>query len=252
LRQRDGCSEIELADGSVLHAQLVVGADGAQSWVRAQAGIRVHEHDYAQCGVVANFACALPHHDTAFQWFRADGVLALLPLPGNRASMVWSANEAHARDLMAMDARELAQCVGAAGDGVLGALETITPAASFPLKLQRVDHFVMPRLALVGDAAHNVHPLAGQGVNLGFRDARELARVLCDRGAQHDCGDYALLRRYERARREDVLSMQLATDGLQKLFGSQAVWLSRARNLGMRFMQSQSLLKRLLVQHAVA
>jgi ubiquinone biosynthesis UbiH/UbiF/VisC/COQ6 family hydroxylase len=212
----------------------------------------VREQDYAQCGVVANFACALPHHDTAFQWFRADGVLALLPLPAQRVSMVWSASDVCARDLMAMDASQLAQCVGAASGGAVGALETITPATSFPLKWQRVAQFVMPRLALVGDAAHNVHPLAGQGVNLGFRDARELAAVLCDRGAQSDCGAYALLRRYERARREDVLSMQLATDGLQKLFGSQAVWLSRARNLGMRIVQSQSLLKRLLVKHAAA
>jgi len=252
LQQLDGCTEIELDGGSALRAQLVVGADGAQSWVREQAGIRVREHDYEQCGVVANFACALPHHNTAFQWFRADGVLALLPLPAQRVSMVWSATDLCARDLLAMDAPQLAQYVGAASGGVVGALDTITPATSFPLKLQRVEKFVMPRLALVGDAAHNVHPLAGQGVNLGFRDARELAAVLCNRGAQSDCGDYALLRRYERARREDVLSMQLATDGLQKLFGSQAVWLSRARNLGMRIVQSQSLLKRLLVKHAAA
>jgi 2-polyprenylphenol 6-hydroxylase len=139
-----------------------------------------------------------------------------------------------------------------ASDGAVGTLEIITPAAAFPLKLQRVAQFVTPRIALVGDAAHNVHPLAGQGVNLGFRDARELAKVLCDRGAQQDCGDYALLRRYERARKEDVLTMQLATDGLQKLFASQTVWLSRARNLGMRLVESQPLLKTLLVKHAAA
>jgi ubiquinone biosynthesis UbiH/UbiF/VisC/COQ6 family hydroxylase len=252
LQQRAGYAELTLAGGTVLRAQLVVGADGAQSWVREQAGIKVLEHDYAQCGVVANFSCALPHHDTACQWFRADGVLALLPLPGNRVSMVWSTSGGHAQALLALAASALAHRVSAASDGVVGALDTITPAASFPLKLQRVGQFAAPRIALVGDAAHNVHPLAGQGVNLGFRDARELAAVLCDRGAQRDCGDYALLRRYERARKEDVLSMQLATDGLQKLFGSQAVWLSRARNLGMRIVQSQPLLKNLLVKHAVA
>ena len=145
-----------------------------------------------------------------------------------------------------------AQRLAEACDGVLGALSVITPAAAFPLRLQRVETFVKPRLALVGDAAHNVHPLAGQGVNLGFRDARELAAVLCDRGAQNDCGDVALLRRYERARKEDVLSMQLATDGLQKLFASRAVWLSHTRNLGMRIVESQPFIKNLLVKHAVA
>lgn len=243
---------IRLSDGTVLRTRLVVGADGAQSWVRAQAGIRASARDYRQSAVVANFACALPHHDTAFQWFRADGVLALLPLPGHRVSMVWSTAEAHAQALLALDAGALAQRVCEASGGAVGTLEVITPAAAFALRLQRVAQFVAPRLALVGDAAHNVHPLAGQGVNLGFRDAREFAAVLCSRGAQQDCGDYALLRRYERARREDVLGMQLATDGLQKLFAADAVWLSRARNLGMRAVQSQPLLKNLLVKHAVA
>jgi len=252
LQQHGDCAEIIFADGMALRAQLVVGADGAQSWVREQAHIKAITHDYEQCGVVANFNCTLPHQETAFQWFRADGVLALLPLPGNRVSMVWSTSDVHAQELLALDTADLAQRVSAASDGAVGALEVITPAVVFPLKLQRVEQFVTPRLALVGDAAHNVHPLAGQGVNLGFRDARELAAVLCDRGAQKDCGDIYLLRRYERARKEDVLSMQLATDGLQKLFASNTVWLSRARDLGMRLVQSQPLLKTLLVKHAVA
>ncbi len=245
-------AQIALNNGTTLRAKLVVGADGAQSWVREQAGIRVIAHDYAQSAVVANFACALPHHDTAYQWFRGDGVLALLPLPGDRVSMVWSADDAHAQTLLALNADDLARRVSEASDGVLGALNTITAAAAFPLRLQRVETLVKPRLALVGDAAHNVHPLAGQGVNLGFRDVRTLAAVLCDRGAQHDCGDVALLRRYERARKEDVLSMQLATDGLQKLFASRSVWLSRARNLGVRMVESQPFIKNLLVKHAAA
>jgi len=252
LQQHTDYTEIAFADGARLRAQLVVGADGAQSWVREQAGIKVITHDYAQCGVVANFNCSLLHQDTAYQWFRTNGVLALLPLPGDRVSLVWSTSEAHAQALLALDAVALGQCVSEASGGALGALEVIAPAVSFPLRLQRVEQFVTPRLALVGDAAHNVHPLAGQGVNLGFRDARQLAAVLCGRGAQNDCGDYNLLRRYERARKEDVLSMQLATDGLQKLFASQSVWLSRMRNLGLRIVESQPLIKNLLVKHAVA
>ena len=252
LTQHADAAEIALDNGVTLRAKLVVGADGAQSWVREQAGIKVQGQAYGQCGVVANFACASPHLDTACQWFRADGVLALLPLPGNRVSMVWSTPDAHAQSLMALDAASLAQYVSDASENTWGPLQLITPAAAFPLTMQRVEAFVQPRLALVGDAAHNVHPLAGQGVNLGFRDARELAAVLCDRGAQPDCGDYALLRRYERARKEDVLTMQLATDGLQKLFASNAVWLSRARNLGMKLVESQTLVKNLLVKHAIA
>lgn len=252
LLQHTDYAEVVLDGGTTLRAKLVVGADGAQSWVREQAGIKVIAHDYPQSAVVANFACGLPHQGTAYQWFRPDGVLALLPLPGNRVSMVWSTSETQAQELLALDTVALAQRVSVASDGVVGALNVITPAAAFPLRLQRVGEFVKPRLALVGDAAHNVHPLAGQGVNLGFRDARELAAVLCDRGAQSDCGDYALLRRYERARKEDVLSMQLATDGLQKLFASKVVWLSRARNLGMRVVASQPFIKNLLVKHAAA
>jgi len=243
---------VRLDGGTELVARLVIGADGADSRVRAHAGIAVRAADYRQLGVVANFTCEKPHHDVAFQWFMRDGVLALLPLPGDRASMVWSIAEERGRRLLAAPAATLAAEVESASGGALGALKVITPAAGFPLKLQRVTHFTQPRLALVGDAAHNVHPLAGQGVNLGFRDARALAKVLKARGPQGDCGDYALLRRYERARKEDVLAMQAATDGLQKLFGSDAVLLARARNLGLRLVDRQPWLKSFLVHHAAA
>ena len=243
---------LRLEDGTEIAARLVVGADGAESRVRAQAGIAVTPSDYGQLGVVANFSCEKPHGGVAFQWFRRDGVLAVLPLPGNRVSMVWSIGEERGRELAALAMAELAAEVEAASHGVLGELRLITPAAAFPLKLQRVTNFIKPRLALVGDAAHNVHPLAGQGLNLGFRDARELSAVLADRGVQRDCGDYALLRRYERARREDVLVMQFTTHALQKLFNNDVVWLAGARNLGLRLANWQPQLKSFLVHHAVA
>lgn len=243
---------LRLEDGTQIAANLVVGADGAESRVRAQAGIAVTPGDYGQLGVVANCSCEKPHRGVAFQWFLRDGVLALLPLPGNRVSMVWSIAQERARQLLALPAKKLSAEVESASRGALGALKLITPARAFPLKLQRVTQFVRPRLALVGDAAHNVHPLAGQGVNLGFRDARVLAALLMERGAQHDCGDYALLRRYERARKEDVLAMQLATHALQKLFNNDVVWLARARNLGLRLVNWQPQLKNFLVHHAVA
>jgi 2-octaprenylphenol hydroxylase len=248
---RPGHALLHLEGGAELAARLVVGADGAASCVRAQAGIEMTPADYGQLGVVANFGCAKPHDGTAFQWFLRDSVLALLPLPGDRVSMVWSIAQERGRALLALPAAELAAAVEAASGGVLGGLRVITPAAAFPLKLQTVARFVRPRVALVGDAAHNVHPLAGQGVNLGFRDARELASVLLARGPQRDCGDMGLLRRYERARREDVVAVQLMTDGLQKLFSAAGVSLSRARNVGLDLVNRQPWLKRFLVKHAV-
>jgi ubiquinone biosynthesis UbiH/UbiF/VisC/COQ6 family hydroxylase len=209
-------------------------------------------HDYEQVGVVANFVTARPHDGTAFQWFRSDGVLALLPLPGQRVSMVWSTPEAHARELLRLDAGALASRVADAAQGVLGTLEVVTPAAGFPLKRQHVAHVVEPRAALIGDAAHNVHPLAGQGVNLGLRDARELAHVLATRGARSDCGDYPLLRRYERARKEDIAALELTTHGLEKLFGNSAVWMAGLRNLGLTLVDSQPALKSALARRAAA
>jgi len=252
LEFREDHAAIGLEDGTGLTARLVIGADGAESRVRKHAGIAVRAADYRQLGVVANFSCEKSHDDTAFQWFMRDGVLALLPLPGRRASMVWSIAEERGRRLLALPEPALAAEVEAASGGVLGTLQVITSARGFPLKLQRVTQFTRPRLALVGDAAHNVHPLAGQGVNLGFRDARALSKVLGERGPQGDCGDYALLRRYERARREDVLAMQVATDGLQKLFNNDAVLLSRVRNLGLTLVDRLPWLKSFLVHHAVA
>ncbi len=245
-------AELSLKNGRKLRARLIVGADGAESWVRAQAGFETLLRPYHQSAVVANFTTAQPHRSTAFQWFRRDGVLALLPLPGERVSMVWSTTEAHAAHLLALPPETLAAEVAAASHDALGALQVITPAAVFPLRLQRARQFVAPRVALVGDAAHSVHPLAGQGVNLGFRDARELAQVLAQRGAQNDCGDYHLLRRYERARREDVVATQFTTDTLQRLFNREPRgWLAGARNFGLRLTNRGARLKSLLVRHAV-
>jgi len=245
-------ARLHLDDGKELTARLIVGADGAESRVRAAAGIAASPSDYGQLGVVANFSCEKAHRGVAFQWFRRDGVLALLPMPGNHVSMVWSIGEERGRELLDRSASELAAEVEAASGAIIGALELVTPAAAFPLRLLRVTEFTRARLALIGDAAHNVHPLAGQGVNLGFRDARELSVVLANRGPQRDCGDRQLLRRYARARREDVLSMQLMTHGLLKLFSHDAVLVGRVRNLGLNLVNWQPQLKSFLVHHAVA
>lgn len=247
-----GAAEVTLEDGTRIPAQLVIGTDGADSWVRRAAGITARISDYHQLGVVANFEIEKNHGGTAYQWFRADGVLALLPLPGKRVSMVWSATQDRARTLLVMDAWALADAVAAASASVVGELRLLTPAAGFPLRLAHIENLVAPRIALAGDAAHHVHPLAGQGVNLGFRDVRELAAVLASRAPSQDCGDLSLLRRYARARREDIATMELGTDVLQKLFAAQSVWLSGARNSGMGAVNRLPFLKNLLIRHAAA
>lgn len=244
-------ARVIMRDGSAMTAKLVVGADGGDSWVRAQAAIADTTHDYRQRAVVANFACERSHDGVAHQWFRKDGVLALLPLPGSRASMVWSTRNDNADRLIALSKEALCGKVEQASQSVLGRIEMIGEPHAFPLRLQRVKQLVKPRLALIGDAAHVLHPLAGQGVNLGFQDARELAAVLKKRGPQSDCGDYLLLRRYERARKEAIAAMQFTTDSLQKLFSNDGKILARLRNAGLAATDRMPRVKRLLIEHAL-
>lgn len=243
---------LNLADGRSLSARLIVAADGAESWTRAAAGIAVRFDPYDQQGVVANFATELPHHGTAFQWFRTDGVLAWLPLPGNRMSMVWSAPEDHGRKLLALDHAELCALVAEAGKHRLGDLKLVTPPAGFPLRLMRAPSSVAPRLALIGDAAHTIHPLSGHGINLGFQDARGLAAVLRDKPGHVDCGDLGLLRSYARARKEEVVSLQTLTDSLHDLFRPASGSLTRLRNFGLNLTNALPVIKGLLVRYALA
>lgn len=242
---------LTLEDGRELQASLVVGADGRDSWVRNQAGISAAPLDYRQNGVVANFACELPHRGIAHQWFQQDGILALLPLPGQRVSMVWSVSPEKSAELLAAAHEQLAQEVAAAARHRLGGLRVITPPAAFPLRLLSLPQVSASRLVLIGDAAHNMHPLAGQGVNTGFRDARELARILEQRGAQTDCGAAQLLRRYERKRKEDVYAMQATTHGLKHLFNNDQPLLRGLRNFGLAATNRVTPLKKLLMRHAL-
>jgi len=242
---------IGLANGDVLEADLIVGADGAHSWVRAQIGSKVRRHDYRQTGVVANFRAARPHGDTAYQWFRDGEIIALLPLPDGHVSLVWSAASEHARELLELDPAQLAAEVERVTQGMPGALECVTPAKGFPLALQTVDRLIAPRVALIGDAAHLIHPLAGQGMNLGLRDVASLVDVIAGKEAFRDLGDTVLLRRYERSRREDIRGLMIATDGLQKLFAVPGTIARAVRNTGMAFVGAQPLLKRWLVSAAL-
>ena len=240
-----------LKGGRKLAAKLVVGADGARSFVRARAGIPCEEHSYAQTAVVANFACSRPHRNVAFQWFQGGAVLALLPLPGDHVSMVWSAGDAVASRLLALDAGALAKEVAVASRHAAGELALVTPQRGFPLQRLAARRLVAPRVALAGDAAHVIHPLAGQGANLGLQDARLLAAAIAGRGPDRDPGDVRLLRRYERSRAEDILAMRTAVHGLFRLFDARGAGVSRLRNAGLNLADRMPVLKNLLMRHAM-
>jgi len=247
---RDGTStQLALTDGTAIEAELIVGADGAASRIREWAGLAATPTPYGQSGVVANFECERAHRGTAFQWFFDSDILAWLPLNGNCVSMVWSTRSAHADALLMLEPAALAEKVRTAGHERLGELRLLTPAAAFPLRLIRVAAAVAPGVALIGDAAHGVHPLAGQGVNLGFGDAEALAAVLAQQ-RRGNCGDVRVLQRYARERAEPVQRMQAVTHGLHHLFADdRAAWL---RNSGMKLVDRLSPLKAMLVREAMS
>lgn len=248
----DRTAGLVLDGGETVEAALVVGADGAGSWVRQASGIEARFHQYPQRAVVANFETERDHGEVARQWFRSDGILALLPLPGRRVSMVWSAADGLDEELVQLPLEKLAERVEEASRGVVGALEVITRPAVFPLRRMDAGEYVRPRLVLVGDAAHAVHPLAGQGVNLGFRDARALVRAIEGRLSSTDVGDIALLRAYARSRRGDVASMIAVTEGLQRLFSSRAPGAALLRNTGLAMAGRLPGIRQQLARHALA
>ena len=242
---------LTLADGRVLNSRLVVGADGRDSWVRDAAGLSAIDTPYGELGLVANYDCELPHRGIARQWFRDDGVLAWLPLPGQRISIVWSAPEVLAKQLLALPAEALAARVAAAGGDELGRLTQITAPSAFPLRLLRVPTTVAPRLALIGDAAHGIHPLSGHGINLGYQDARVLAELLAATPPWQDVGSERLLSRYQRARREETLLLQYTTHTLRRLFREKLPGLKPLRNIGMNLTNALPVLKNQLVRYAL-
>jgi 2-octaprenylphenol hydroxylase len=241
---------LTLSDGRRLSARLLVGADGRDSWVRESLGWRAINTAYGEMGLVANFACERPHRGIARQWFRPDGVLAWLPMAGNRVSIVWSTADEHAREMLALPPEELCARVAAAGQHELGAFTLLTAAAAFPLCLMRVPRTVGARLALIGDAAHGIHPLSGHGINLGYQDARVLAELLAGTPDWQDIGSERLLRRYQRQRREETLIMQAATHALHHLFRNDFPGLKSLRNAGMNLTNELPVLKNLLVRYA--
>ncbi len=250
----DNDATIHLDNGGAISCSLVIGADGAQSWVRDQCDIGFDYRSYNQRAIVTNFACAKPHHGVAHQWFTGtDGIVALLPLPGDRVSLVWSAPDALAATIMAETPAQLAERLAALAHEKLGKLEPLQPELmrDFPLALIKPHSAVAPRVALIGDAAHVIHPLAGHGMNLGFGDIADLLKTLAAREDQRNIGDARVLSRYARARKEDVLLMQLATDGLARLFSTDLEPLRMVRNLGLNLLNKLPMVKRKLMAQAL-
>lgn len=239
-------------------AALTVVCEGRASPARAQFGVEFDVTPYPQQAIAARLSCEKPHAQIARQWFAHNEILAFLPMggaQGNAVAVVWSVPQERTAPLLALAPEKFARQLGAASHEALGALELVSERAAWPLQLARANRWVGQRdgrgWALAGDAAHTVHPLAGQGLNLGLADVTELARVLHERASWRGVGDLRLLRRYERARKADVISMGLATDGLQQLFAPSAGPLQRLRNWGMNGFDHSGPLKTWLTRQAM-
>jgi 2-octaprenyl-3-methyl-6-methoxy-1,4-benzoquinol hydroxylase/2-octaprenylphenol hydroxylase len=248
---REDRIQLELADGATLAASVLVAADGAASPLRRLAGIGTRGRDYAQRAVVAHVATERPHEQTAWQRFLPGGPLALLPLADGRSSIVWSLPEAEAQRVLALDGQAFLDELGLASDFRLGRVLASTPRAAFPLKLQLAERYQADRFVLLGDAAHAVHPLAGQGVNLGLRDVAELRdTLLAARNAGRDIGAAHVLRRYARRRRSADTLDALGFDALARVYAWQSPALVAARGVGVRLLDRATSLKRRLSGHA--
>jgi 2-octaprenyl-6-methoxyphenol hydroxylase len=242
---------VTLASGAEIEGALLVAADGKRSWLRERAGIKCVGWSYPQIGIVTTVAHAKPHHGRAVQHFLPDGPFAILPLRGNRSSIVWSEDREKGEAIMAADEAGFVMELGRRFGHALGGIALAGPRQSFPLDLQIARSFVGDRLVLIGDAAHAVHPLAGQGLNIGMRDVAALAEILVE-GARLglDAGTPALLERYERWRRFDSAFSAAVMDGLNRLFSNDHAPLRALRDLGLGLVDRAPQLKRLLVREA--
>ncbi len=252
LRADEGGVELTLADGSRLAAALLVGADGSASWVREQAGITTSGWPYHQTAVVCTVRTALHHNHVAYQRFLPNGPLAFLPLPEGLSSIVWSTTPEQAEGLLALPEDEFLAALYRAFGDPLGAMESVGPRGGFPLRLQHADDYVRPGIALIGNAAHTIHPLAGQGLNIGVLDATALAEVvLTARRERRGLGSLRVLRRYERWRKGDNVATMLAMDGFKRLFGNTLPPVRWMRALGLNLADRSGPAKRLMVRRAM-
>ncbi len=243
---------VELASGEVLGGRLLVAAEGATSPIRESAGITSSGWAYDQHAIVATIEVEKHHGEVARQRFMPTGPLALLPINDGRCSIVWSTSPDQAERLMALDEAPFCEELTRASARMLGRVTGAGPRAAFPLRLRNADRYVLPGLALVGDAAHGIHPLAGQGVNLGFLDAATLFDVLREaREHRRDLGSMATLRRYERARKTEDMAMLGVMDLFKRTFSNDNLALALIRNLGLEIADRSGPLKHLMARRAL-
>ena len=248
----DDKASLTLEDKTELSANLVVAADGSRSWVRQQADIAVKGWDFDQSALVTTVKTEKYHQDTAWQRFLNTGPLAFLPLTDGYSSIVWSTSPDEAKRLIEISEEDFAIELEQAFESKLGKVSSVARRAAFPLRLFETLNYVKPRLAIVGDAAHTIHPLAGQGVNLGLADVASLIEVTVEAlNSKKDIGALKVLRRYERWRRADNRSMLLAMDGLKRLFGSELSAVKSLRSLGLDITNKITPLKNLIMQQAM-
>ncbi|QWD78118.1 FAD-dependent monooxygenase [Polynucleobacter sp. MWH-Svant-W18] len=253
-------STLHLKTGGSIHAQLVIAADGANSPIRASLGITTSEESYSQSAVVANWTCTYPHLETAYQWFLPGGdIVAMLPLPGKQISMVWSTSPEHAADLLKLNQAQWQERFSSIAKGAilkqLGDLTLNSTPAAFPLRKIRAERFIgpesTPKVVLIGDAAHVMHPLAGQGLNLGLRDVAVLLNILGKRESFRLPSDTVLLRRYERQRQGDTSALLWVTDKLMKLFSASSNTERHLRNWGLGLVNKSHFIKQRLIERAL-
>lgn len=242
--------QLGLDDDTKVSAKLLVAADGVNSWVRQQAGITLKQKYFHQTAIVANFLAEKNHQNIARQWFAPHETLALLPLPHQYVSMVWSVSTVRANELLMLSSEDLTEKVETQSRNVFGSLQLVGKTLSFTLNQQTAMQLIVERVALVGDAAHQIHPMAGHGVNLGFRDVMELQNLLATSHLLQDIGENSFLRKYERSRRSDIATMSALTTGLDYLFASDIGLVKKLAHWGLRQLNRQTTIKKLLIQQA--
>jgi len=252
LEKEDQNIQLALQGDTKITAKLIIAADGVNSWVRQQVNIAVKQKSFNQTAVVANFSTEKNHQNIARQWFLPHETLALLPLPNQMVSMVWSASTKKANELLRVSNKELANKVETQTKYELGALELVGEVLSFTLNQQTATQLIAERVVLIGDAAHQIHPMAGQGVNLGFRDVMELQNLLSTSHALQDIGEYSFLRNFERARSADIATMNTLATGLDYLFAGESGAVKKAINWGLQQLNHQTTLKKLLIQQVAS
>lgn len=250
LEYNDEAVTLTLENGKKIVASLILAADGANSFVRQHLKVVTNVKPFDQMALVANYSTENGHNDIARQWFAPHNTLALLPLPNQHVSMVWSVSTEFAHELLKLTEVQLAERVGKEAHHVLGDLKPVSSTLSFALRQMTVSQLIAERVAFVGDAAHQVHPMAGQGANLGFRDVIALQAIMAGSHHLQDIGEETFLRQYERLRKADVASMKMLTTGLDHLFAQESNVINSMVVWGMNQLNKHASIKNILIKQA--